>query len=410
MGKYINNLETGKIELHFEKSDYMNMTDAEKKELKSAYLFSGKLSAWVSRETRNHYRALQVAKKLGFDTEVRQGERISYAEELDRKAEKAEARAGRYERYSENAEKRAEGLQAALNSMRGDIAFFTQPIIAGHSGSQAFARCRQKMYARYDRGFEEYKKSAYYQDRAATARETANNAKLKDAVYLDTRIKECNKLLKAFQNRIVTIEENIYKIQQGEQLRKYSGEIATVEEQEKYMQDVLDKYEYQQDKLNFLEDCLQSLGGIQFSQENIKAGYVVELCRWGECEILSSGPINVQYKILTGGAKGMCGTEPYAAIKKIVAVKAVEKLVNPYKVGDIVCSQYMASGKVYKAFQVVKTTETGCKIQQIKVDGETPIKDAFISDKQEQKKVQKSRYSEWVGMYADDWQLHKYAV
>lgn len=56
--------------------------------------------------------------------------------------------------------------------MHGDIAFFTQPIIAGHAGSQAFARRREKIFAQYEKGFEEYRKSGYFRDRARIARET----------------------------------------------------------------------------------------------------------------------------------------------------------------------------------------------------------------------------------------------
>ena len=63
---YILNKETQKIELHFSKSEYQALSDSEKRELKSTYLFSGKAQAWVSRSTNNHYSALRVAEKLGF--------------------------------------------------------------------------------------------------------------------------------------------------------------------------------------------------------------------------------------------------------------------------------------------------------------------------------------------------------
>jgi len=324
--KYINNLTSGKIELHFSKSDYLNMPEELKAELKRYFLFSGKLSAWVSRSVNNHYWAVKTANKLGFDTEVKEGERLSYAEQLEVKAEKAEERAERYEQYSENAEKRAERLQSDLNSMRGDIAFFTQPIIAGHSGSQAFARYREKMYARYDRGFEEYRKSTYYLDRAATARATASNVKLGDKVYLINKIKEQNKEIKTYQGIIVKYEEALFKVQNGEVLKNRSNEILTEEYIEQRIAEMLEKYEWHQDKLNFLEDCLSKLGGVQFSKDNIKVGYVVDMRQWGKCEIVSVGPLNVKYKILTGGAKGFGGTEPYAAIENIISIKAPETI------------------------------------------------------------------------------------
>ena len=103
---------------------------------------------------------------------------------MEVKAEKATARAERYEDYSLNAEQRAKNFQADFNKYRSDWSWLTQPIIEGHSGSQAFGRHKAKVMAKYERGFEEYKKSDYYTERAATARETAGNAKFKDKVYL----------------------------------------------------------------------------------------------------------------------------------------------------------------------------------------------------------------------------------
>jgi hypothetical protein len=410
MGKYILNQETQKIELHFSKPEYMALLDDLKKEIKSAFLFSGKAGAWVSRSTNNHYWALKVAEKLGLENGGKVGERLSYAEELERKTEKAEARAERYEQYSENAEKRAERLQAELNSYRGDIAFFTQPIIAGHAGSRAFANYRERLYQRYHKGMEEYQKSEYYQDRAATARATADNAKLKDRVYLHNRIKETNKMLKMYQEHIVRYEEALYKIQQGETLKNRSGEVLTVEYIEQRIADQLEKYEWEHDKLEFFEKCLDELGGIQFSKDNIKVGFIVKMMRWGRCEIVSTGPVNVTFKILDGGAAGGCLTEPYAAISEILAVKEASKIKNPYKEGDILCHYSMGGNRIIKAYQVIKTTETGVKIQEIKVENNAPIPGSFTEAKPMQKKVTKSKWSDFVGVYDGDWQLHKYEV
>lgn len=413
MGKYLLNKETQKIELHFDKSEYMALSDAQKKEIKSNFLWSKMAGAWVSRSTNNHYMALRVAEKLGLEDAGSTGERLSYAEELERKAERAEARAERYETYSENAGKRAEQLQAALNKHRGDIAFFTQPIIAGHAGSRAFANYRERLYRRYEKGFEEYQKSEYYRDRAAIARATADNVKLKDRRYLDNRIKEQNKKLKDYQGYIVTNENNLYKLQQGEILRsRYSGELITIEAVESRIEELLEKYDYEQGKLEFFEKCLDDIGGIRFSKENIKVGFIVEVRYSGQnCEIVSAGPVNITYKILDGGAKGMVLTAPYAEILKIVkATEKKEEIVNPYQVDDILCAHRHYNNSIYKAYQVIKTTSTGVKLQQIAVENGKPIPDRFIGEKQVQRKVTKSKWSDWVGVYMDDWQLHKYEV
>jgi hypothetical protein len=410
MGKYLLNKETQKIEMHFEKSEYQALSEEQKKEIKSTFLWSNYSKAWVSRSIHYHYRAEQIAKKLGLEDAGSVDERMSYVEELEHKTEKAEAKAERYEQYSDNAEKRAENLQADFNKYRKDWSWLTQPIIAGHAGSQAFGRHKAKVMARYERGFEEYNKSEYYQDKAVMARATADNTKLKDKVYLHNKIKECNKTLKMYQEHIIKYEDALYKIQQGEELKNRSGEILTENLIEERITDRLEKYEWEYNKLEFFEKCLAELGGVEFSRDNIKVGYIVNIKHSGRrCEILSTGPVNVTYKILDGGAAGMVLTDPYAAIVEIVQTKEKsDKVINPFIIGDILCSHYMASGKVYKAYQVIKTTETGVKIQQIAVENNKPIKDNFINEKPMQKKVVKSKFSDFVGLYDDDWQLNKY--
>lgn len=135
MNNYIFNLETTKIELRFEKSEYDALTEEQRRELKSAFLWSNRDKRWVSRAKEPHlWRAKEVAKKLGFTEEQREGERLAYAEQLERQAERAEERADRYEGYAENAAERAERLQKPITGMRGDIAFFTQPNINSSAG------------------------------------------------------------------------------------------------------------------------------------------------------------------------------------------------------------------------------------------------------------------------------------
>jgi len=411
MGKYIINKETSKVELHFDKEEYMALSDDLKKEIKSNFLWSRAAGAWVSRSTKNHYWALQVAQKLGLEDGGKVGEKLSYAEELERKAERAESRAERMEQHAANAEKRAESLQSELNRFSGDTAFFTQPIIAGHAGSQAFARQRERIFERYRKGFDEYRKSEYFSSRAETARQTASMAQLKDPVYLHNRIKECKTTIAKLEKNIVYYEEILHRIEQGEEIKDYNGEIIPAERYNEYIKETLEKMEWEIDKQAFLENKLDEIGGNRFNKDNIKVGYIVKMRRWGRCEILSAGPVNVTFKILDGGASGGVLTEPYAAITEIIEAKdpATKKIDNPYKVGDILTINYGMDTKnaVYRAYQVVKTTATGVKLQQIAVENGVPVPGQFIGEPV-QRKVTKSKWSDFVGVYMDDWQLHKY--
>ncbi len=411
MGNYILNQETQKIELHFSKLEYLSLLEGQRKEIRSTFLWSGKSEAWVSRSTKNHYWAIKIAEKLGLENSGKIGERLSYAEQLDAKTEKAETRAERYETYSGNAAKRAEQLQSVLLSHRGDISFFTQPIIAGHAGSQAFAKYREKIYKRYSKGFEEYQKSEYYQSRAATARATASNVKLGDKVYLATKIKEQNKQIKLYHDTVVKYEEVLYKIQRGDELKKRSGEILTESYVEQKIYETLTNYDWEYDKLDFFVKCLEDLGGVIYSKDNVKVGYIVKMKTWGRCKIVSAGPVNVICKILDGGAANMCSTQPYAAVQEVIKAEEVEQeIINPFLVGDILCKHYCmdTSQSIYKAYQVIKTTNTGVKLKSIAVEKGVPVLDKFIGDIPIQKKVVENKFSKSLDIYMDGWQLCKF--
>lgn len=98
MRKYIFNLETTKIKLCFEKTEYAALTDEQKADLKSAFLGSHTESCWVSRAKEpSLWRAKQIAVKLGFTEEQREGEQLSFSKQVERQAERAERRVERYE-------------------------------------------------------------------------------------------------------------------------------------------------------------------------------------------------------------------------------------------------------------------------------------------------------------------------
>ena len=409
--KYINNLETKHIELHFDKEEYQQLTAEQKKLLKSGYLFSRYITAWISRSTKNHYRAIQIAEQLGFTEEEKQGKRLSFEEELKIKTEKAERRANKYEYKSEKAEKEAKDLQAEFNERRKDIAFLTQPIISGHSGSQRFKNYRDKVINRFEQGMDEYRRSEYFKDRAETAKSTANMEKFKNPVYLNNRIKECNSIIRKLEKNIVNYEEKIYRIEQGEELKNYKGEVITVEQYENWIEETLEKMEYQIDKLAYLQNVLEEIGGNKFSKENIKVGYIVKLRRWGKCEITSTGSKNIQYTILTGGAKGLGGTEPYAAIIEVLEAKETKnEIKNPFKIGDIVTRSNASGNIILHAYQVIKTTKKTITVQEIEIKDNKPIKNNFINDKQKRKTVKQDRQNNFVVNDDGNWYLYKYTA
>lgn len=378
MKPYIFNLETTKIELHFEKSEYAALSAEQKSDLKSAFLWSHTGNCWVSRAKEpNLWRAKQVATKLGFTEEQRQGERLSFSEQVERQAERAEKRAERYEQYAENAERRGVSLQAPLNRMHGDVAFFTQPIIAGHAGSQAFARQRERMFAKYEKGFEEYRKSSYFQDRARTARATADGAKYRDVAYLDRRIKECRKEIRAREKNIIHYEQTLYAIENGEKKKRFDGTPITAEVVNDWIKRELELVEKAMDKQAFLEACVDQCGGILFSKDNIKIGFQVRLNDGfdSEVEVIGAGPQNITYRILTGGAKGMVLQAAYAEIKKIIKAEELRE-THPFTVGEqFTAEQYVRVGdspkweRIHVTYEIIKASSKTIQLKPVDGDG-----------------------------------------
>lgn len=413
MKQYINNLETGHIELHFEKSEYMALSQEQKDELKRFFSWSKYSTAWVSKGTRDHYMALQIAAKLGFSEEVKEGKRLSYAEEIERKVEKAEHRAERMDAHAENAERRAQALQSEFNKYRQDWSWLTQPIITGHAGSQRFGRQRQAVMDRYDKGFEEYRKSEYFKDRAEIARGTASMAQFENPVYVDNRIRECEKDIRDLSRIIGQYEDTLYRVENGEELKNYRGEIITVERLQIRLKELIEKAEYHIDKRAYLEnamDAIRATGVKVYTSDDVKPGYLVKLRRynsWGK--VLSAGPKFVD----VGSEHSPWGIKyTYAEIQEVkIPDDWQEPHAEPHDVkeGEIFTRDSIGAERIISAYQVIKTTDKTVQVKEIKVVENKPVLNAFISDKAERKTVKKDRNKNTV-LSDGDWYLRRYAV
>lgn len=239
---YILNKETGRIQLvNLSKEDYQGLEPDLKKEVKSYFVFSKTVGCWVSKSTKNHYSAVRICNKLGFETCEIINERLSYEEQLEIKTQKAENRAIRYEKKSGKLLEKCEDLQGDFNKYRGDIAFITQPNVQSSKG-RSFTNYRNKIIARYEKSFDLYRQSEEYKKKSAAAIKTAENSKLSDVSYLSNRIKECIAAIKKCQKneRYDTMEEYI-------------------------------------DKLAFFQNKFDELGGNKYSKKNIKKGDLVKI-------------------------------------------------------------------------------------------------------------------------------------
>lgn len=365
MKQAIFNRETLKIELHFDRADYTALSDADKARVKSAFLWSRGGGCWVSRAKEPHlYEAKRIARDLGFGEVERVGERLTFAEQVDRDRERAENRAERYDGHAERAEDRAEGLQRPMNDHRGDIAFFTQPNIDSSAG-RSFKRYRDRVYAQFERGIDEYRKSEYWKQRAETARRTAAGAKYRDSAYLERKIKECKLNLKHMQDTLAGYDKILEKLMREEPVKhRYSETEWTLDELNEQGSDLLERMEAERDKLAYFLDLFEGMGGNRFTRENVKPGYIVRIPTFGNVEVLSVGKCNFV-------ARTQCGsvfTVSLVGIQEIVEAKERTQAVHPFAVGDTFTIEHWSGRKT--EYRIIKATDKSVTLQ---AEGEKPF-------------------------------------
>ena len=328
MGSYFRNMETNKLELHFDRAEYMALSDEQKSKIKSNFLFSRRSGAWISRcKFPNLYRAEMIAQELGLENEGNQGEKLSFAEQQERKAERAERRAERMDERADKAMERGEALQKPIRDMHGDIAFFTQPNINTSAG-RAFTKRRERMWESYGRGVEEFRKSEYYSERAEKARRTMETAKNPhDKGFCQRRIDEAEASIRGLRRNIEKYEEYKKQIEAGEKPKdKYGWEVnASVESIDRNLDRWYEMLDAEIDKAVYYREVIEKLGGIGFTKENLHKGDLVRINRYRGCivRIIRFGQKNVTFEFTEGNMKlangaFMQGKCAYAEIAEVV--------------------------------------------------------------------------------------------
>jgi len=386
---FVINKETNKIELHFNKSMYLGLDEETKKAIKSTCLFSRFGSCWVSRGFVGSWSALKVkeiAEKIGLENVGAEGERLSFAEQMDRKAERAECRAERYEERAERAAERGAALQKPIESMHGDIAFFTQPNINTSSG-RAFTNKRNRMWAAWENGFEEFKKSKYWTDRAETARQTAKGCKLQPIDFCERRIKECNHDIKSLGKDLENNKKLLERIESGEEVRRgyfHDGEIITADEVNDWIDSTIERIEAAVDKAAYYQAMIDEQGGQKYNKDNINVGDIVKTVRGfrGLVEVTRKGTKNFSGKSLNSGWP--CEFS-YAEITEVVKNQEGEREIkHGFKAGDVyTVKMYDYSIHEYKPATVTIVKVTADKAT-VKVNNEraksVAIRNSFNGD------------------------------
>ena len=365
---FVRNRETGKLELHFAKETYLALDDDAKKRIKSAFLWGRNSGCWISRcKEPNLYYAERVAKDLGLFDAGTEGERLSYADMMALKAQRAERRADRFEARADAAEARSEALQKPIRDMHGDIAFFTQPNINTSAG-RAFTKRREAMFASFDKGFDEFRKSEYWRDRAAASRVTADQKGLSDKGFVMRRIKEREHDIRALKKLITEYDARIDAYENGRTpTDQWGSPIRSDQATCEHMRDTyLDRLEAKLDELGFYQDCLERLGGVQFSPANIKVGYVIRFRGRSTGRVISVGPKNCTAAVDSKAGFTYVPIVPYAEIDAVINDEEFHDERHPFVTGDqFTCSRWNRAENHAErmVYTIIKATDKSVTLQ-----------------------------------------------
>jgi len=262
MNHYLKNNETGKIELHFNKSDYMNLPDTTKQRIKSAFLWSNYAGGWVSRaKNPNTWQAENIAKELNLIFEGEKGEKMTFAEQVQNEQERAEARAERMNERADKAESRSDAAYQRAHHI-GSFIPMGQPILVGHHSEGRHRRDIEKIDNAMRKSCEESDKAKYYESRAATAEYTANGEKFKNVNYLLNRIEECKRELRATERSLEG--KDLINNETGERM------LGGCEISEERRTRLNGKKSEWTEKMDFFMTKLQEAGGGQMTAERMK--------------------------------------------------------------------------------------------------------------------------------------------
>lgn len=296
MGEYFRNMTTNKLEMYIGKEEYGKLDPAIKDKIKRHFLFSRKKGAWISKaKFPNLYTVEEIAKEIGLDNKGKVGERLTFEESQNVKADRASNRAVFYEDKAEKARDNAEKMQKPFMDM--DYAAATQPI-HNTSGGRSFASYKNRIIMAYDRGMEEFRKSEYYAKCADKARNTAKQATTCSKGFCQRRIEDAERAIRAEKRNLEIYEERLEGLRNhGEAPVDYLGiEPVTEETVLKWIDTATEIIQTNIEKIAYYDKMIEDAGGLKFSKENINIGDVVCIEGWqNPVTVVNKGTKTITY-------------------------------------------------------------------------------------------------------------------
>lgn len=240
---FIRNKETEKVELHFTKAEYLALPEERKRWVKDNFRFSPSIPAWTSKRKLENFYQWSTLKEYGFDDQGTAGEKLSFAEKVEREQQKAEERADRMETRVEKNEQESTNRYNQAHEIASWIPP-GQPILVGHHSEKRHRAALEKIDNNMRKSIEADEKAKYYANRLSAAQHTAEGKKFKNAGYLVNRIKECEANIRSYERGL---QGKIYHYSEPQPI---SEKAATY-----WREKIADE----QDKLDYMTYCLKQL-------------------------------------------------------------------------------------------------------------------------------------------------------
>lgn len=279
MRYFIHDLETNKLHIHTGgKSDWLSLPRDDQDRIKRSCLWSPSRNCWVSRALAPVARANlgSTLARLGFEDRGTSGEKVSFAEKLEAKQERAEARADRMEAREEKAQQEASSRFNSHNveTLRG---LQGEPVKVGHHSEKRHRNLIERADNDMRKGCEAMDKAKHYAGRAEAARSTAEGKQYSNPAFLGRRIKEQEAEERLLLRRL-----------EGKQYEDSLPKPIS----EEYRTRLLSLLEDVRDKLGFYRHCLETCGKTTYDRESLK-GKTEVFIRGQWREILKLNPTTV---------------------------------------------------------------------------------------------------------------------
>ena len=248
--------------------------------------------------------------------ELMDEDRLTFAEQREASAERAEARAECYEGYSQSAAARRDAAQERSRAVVAGIPL-GQPILVGHHSEKRHRRDLERSDNAMRKAIDEDRKADHWRSRAAGASSNARPDAERPIGFMQRRLEDAETEQRKASRNLQDIRD-----------REARGAQTSVPYTERieHMEGVLDEAT---ERADYWRGLIEAKGGVQFSRDSVAKGDVVVYRNgsgFGKVVRVNAKTVSVEDLRLMMGDRGWPGKVPYAEIREVVPAARVAEL------------------------------------------------------------------------------------